>query len=86
MTAPKDTIEKLDRMVNAWRTLEPSKTLGGMTLAQVECCPERVGYRGGAKGGRDHSGTTTVEPSTNTTKELMPSWSSPLEILTSPFN
>ena len=34
--APKDTEEKMERMLNAWRTLAPDKSFGGMTLAQFE--------------------------------------------------
>ena len=34
--SPKDTEEKLERMLNAWRTLAPNKSFGGMTLAQFE--------------------------------------------------
>jgi hypothetical protein len=33
---PKDTEEKMERMLNAWRTLAPDKSFGGMTLAQFE--------------------------------------------------
>src|SRR5205085_10514468 len=36
MSRPKDTAEKLERILNAWRTLAPDKTFGGMTLAQLE--------------------------------------------------
>ncbi|HEX8650830.1 MAG TPA: hypothetical protein VF708_08305 [Pyrinomonadaceae bacterium] len=35
-TSPKDTEQKMDRMLNAWQTLAPDKTFGGMTLAQFE--------------------------------------------------
>jgi hypothetical protein len=35
-TSPKTTQEKIDRMLNAWRTLAPDKSFGGMTLAQFE--------------------------------------------------
>lgn len=35
-TSPKTTEEKIARMLNAWRTLAPEKTFGGMTLAQFE--------------------------------------------------
>jgi len=37
----KDTEEKLQRIRNAWRTLAPEKSFGGMTLAQFEaaCAP-----------------------------------------------
>jgi hypothetical protein len=36
MANPKKTEEKIDRMLNAWRTLAPDKTFGGMTLTQFE--------------------------------------------------
>jgi hypothetical protein len=36
MPSPKDRQEKMDRMINAWRTLAPDKMFGGMTLAQFE--------------------------------------------------
>ena len=36
MANPKKTEEKIERMLNAWRTLAPDKTFGGMTLAQFE--------------------------------------------------
>ena len=36
MPSPKDIEEKIERMINAWRTLAPDKTFGGMTLAQFE--------------------------------------------------
>ncbi len=36
MPRPKDTEERLERMINAWRTLAPDKSFGGMTLAQFE--------------------------------------------------
>lgn len=35
-TSPKVTEEKIDRMLNAWRTLAPDKSFGGMTLTQFE--------------------------------------------------
>ena len=35
-TSPKSTEEKIERMLNAWRTLAPDKSFGGMTLAQFE--------------------------------------------------
>lgn len=35
-TSPKTIEEKIKRMMNAWRTLAPDKTFGGMTLAQFE--------------------------------------------------
>ena len=34
--SPKTTIEKIERTTNAWRTLAPEKSFGGMTLAQFE--------------------------------------------------
>lgn len=36
MPSPKEIEEKIERMINAWRTLAPDKTFGGMTLAQFE--------------------------------------------------
>ena len=35
-TSAKSIEEKMDRMLNGWRTLAPDKTFGGMTLAQFE--------------------------------------------------
>jgi hypothetical protein len=35
-STPKSVKEKLERMLNAWRTLAPNKSFGGMTLAQFE--------------------------------------------------
>ena len=32
--SPKDNLLKLQRILNAWETLAPDKTFGGMTLAQ----------------------------------------------------
>ena len=34
--SPKDNLEKINRMINAWETLAPDKTFGGMTLAQFK--------------------------------------------------
>jgi len=34
--SPKSTEEKIERMLNAWRTLAPEKSFGGMTLAQFD--------------------------------------------------
>ena len=44
MSRPKDTAEKLERILNAWRTLAPDKSFGGMTLAQFEaaCAPSHT--------------------------------------------
>ena len=36
MPSPKDNEQKIDRMLNAWQTLAPAKSFGGMTLAQFE--------------------------------------------------
>ncbi len=33
---PKGIQEKIEKMVNAWETLAPNKTFGGMTLAQFQ--------------------------------------------------
>ncbi|HWT00725.1 MAG TPA: hypothetical protein VN256_10800 [Pyrinomonadaceae bacterium] len=33
---PKGNEQKLQRMINAWETLAPDKTFGGMTLAQFQ--------------------------------------------------
>ena len=43
MPRPKDIQEKIDRIRNAWRTLAPNKTFGGMTLMQFEeeCLPSQ---------------------------------------------
>ena len=35
-SSPRKTEEKIERMLNAWRTLAPEKSFGGMTLAQFE--------------------------------------------------
>lgn len=42
--SPKETEEKLDRIVNAWRAHAPDKIFGGMTLAQfqTEITPSRT--------------------------------------------
>jgi hypothetical protein len=34
--SPKDTQEKMNRMLNAWETLAPEKSFGGMTLVQFQ--------------------------------------------------
>lgn len=34
--SPKSLEAKMERMLNAWRTLAPDKSFGGMTLAQFE--------------------------------------------------
>ena len=43
MSRPKDIEERLERFLNAWRTLRPEKSFGGMTLAQFEagCAPSK---------------------------------------------
>lgn len=38
--SPKTTAEKIEKMINAWRTLAPEKSFGGMTLAQFEAAAE----------------------------------------------
>ncbi|MBA3805852.1 MAG: hypothetical protein H0X14_09115 [Acidobacteria bacterium] len=35
-TGPKDNEQKMQRMLNAWETLAPDKSFGGMTLAQFQ--------------------------------------------------
>lgn len=44
MANTKDIEERLERFVNAWRTLTPDKSFGGMTLAQFEaaCAPSNT--------------------------------------------
>ena len=41
--SPKTIEEKVNRIVNAWRTMAPNKTFGGMTLMQFqeECLPSQ---------------------------------------------
>jgi hypothetical protein len=43
MSRPKDIQERFDRINNAWRTLAPNKTFGGLTLMQFEeeCLPSQ---------------------------------------------
>ncbi len=36
MPSPKDIEDKIERMLNAWRTLAPAKKFGGMTLDDFE--------------------------------------------------
>jgi hypothetical protein len=36
MPSPRDREEKMDRMINAWHTLAPDKTFGGMTYTQFD--------------------------------------------------
>ena len=36
MKSPKENEERMERMINAWRTLAPGNSYGGMTLAQFE--------------------------------------------------
>lgn len=45
--SPRNTQEKIERMLNAWRTLAPEKSFGGMTLAQFEAAaaPSREARR-----------------------------------------
>ena len=39
-TGPKDNEQKIQRMLNAWETLAPNKTFGGMTLAQFQAATQ----------------------------------------------
>ncbi|HEX8187130.1 MAG TPA: hypothetical protein VF586_02195 [Pyrinomonadaceae bacterium] len=36
MPSPKNFMEKIERMINAWRTMAPQKSFGGMTLSQFQ--------------------------------------------------
>src|SRR5437763_11076475 len=36
MSTPKNTQDKLDRIISTWETLAPNKTFGGLTLAQFK--------------------------------------------------
>jgi len=40
-TSPKTIEEKIERILNAWRTLASDKTFGGMTLMQFEASVAR---------------------------------------------
>jgi phage tail tape-measure protein len=64
--SPKSIEEKYERFINAWRTLAPDKSYGGMTLAEFEaiCEPSRTARRNikaltdqltKEKANRDHS-------------------------------
>jgi hypothetical protein len=37
---PKENEQKITRMLNAWETLAPSKSFGGMTLAQFQAAAQ----------------------------------------------
>jgi hypothetical protein len=39
-TGPKDNEQKMQRMINAWETLAPDKSFGGMTLAQFQAAAQ----------------------------------------------
>ncbi|MBA2732351.1 MAG: hypothetical protein H0U54_05615 [Acidobacteria bacterium] len=39
-TGPKDNELKMQRMINAWETLAPDKSFGGMTLAQFKAAAQ----------------------------------------------
>jgi hypothetical protein len=39
-SSPKNTAEKIEKMISSWRTLAPAKSFGGMTLAQFEAAAE----------------------------------------------
>ena len=45
--SPKTTMEKVERITSAWRTLAPDKSFGGMTLTQFEAAaaPSRESRR-----------------------------------------
>ena len=36
VNSPKENEQKIEKMLNAWETLAPDKTFGGMTLAQFQ--------------------------------------------------
>ena len=36
MASPKDKEDKMERMVNSWRTLAPDRTFGGLTATQFD--------------------------------------------------
>ena len=36
MSGPKQNFERMERMINAWQTLAPTKTFGGITLEQFK--------------------------------------------------
>ena len=40
MASPKDIALKIDKMLNAWETLAPGKSFGGMTLAQFQAAAQ----------------------------------------------
>jgi hypothetical protein len=39
-TGPKDNEQKMEKMLNAWETLAPNKSFGGMTLAQFQAAAQ----------------------------------------------
>jgi hypothetical protein len=41
MAQPKDTSEKIQRVINGWETLAPEKSFGGMTLTQFKATVKR---------------------------------------------
>jgi hypothetical protein len=41
MAQPKETLEKLQRIINSWETLAPEKSFGGMTLTQFKAASKR---------------------------------------------
>lgn len=36
MSQPKNTLEKINRVISSWETLAPEKSFGGLTLAQLK--------------------------------------------------
>lgn len=41
MAQPKDTLERILRIISAWETLAPEKSFGGMTLTQFKAVAKR---------------------------------------------
>jgi hypothetical protein len=39
-SSPKNTAERIEKMISGWRAHAPEKTFGGMTLAQFEAAAE----------------------------------------------
>jgi hypothetical protein len=41
MPQPKETLERLQRIISGWETLAPEKTFGGMTVTQFKAAVKR---------------------------------------------
>jgi hypothetical protein len=41
MPQPKETLERLQRIINGWEALAPEKTFGGMTVTQFKAAVKR---------------------------------------------